>query len=163
MMNGRSIRERLAEATKAAEAQSDSTRLATLRLINAAIRDRDIAIRAEHCAGDGAVAPDDAILQLLGVMVKQREDSARAYDEAGRLEQADRERAEIAVIRDLMPAPLSQAEAEAAVAETITEIGAGDLRDMGRVMARLKERYAGRMDFGRAGVSVRNALSGARA
>ena len=158
-MNESSIRERLALATSDAEQGAQCTRLATLRLINCAIRDRDIEIRAEHCAGDGALASDEAIRQLLEKMIVQREKSANGYDEAGRLEMADRERAEIDVIREFLPRPLSAEEAEAAVAAVISETGAGDLRDLSRVMHRLKQLYAGRMDFGRAGGWVKDALS----
>lgn len=160
-MNERPIRDLLAAATAACAAspKPHSTRLATLRLINAAVRDRDIAIRAEHCVGDGAHASDAAIMQLLEKMISQREQSASGYEEAGRLDLADRERAEIDVIREFLPKPLSQEEAEAAVAEVLTETGAGDLRDLGRVMSKLKEKYAGRMDFGLAGAWVKDALS----
>lgn len=153
------IREHLAQATLGAEHQAQSTRLSTLRLINAAVRDRDIAIRAEHCAGDGALASDAAILELLQKMIVQRQRSADGYEESGRLDLADRERAEIEVIREFLPKPLSEAEVQAAVTDVLTEIGAGDLRDLARVMSRLKEKYAGRMDFCAAGVWVKNALS----
>ena len=158
-MEDKSIRERLALATSAAEQGAQCTRLATLRLINCAIQDRDIAIRAEHCAGDGASASEDSIRQLLEKMIAQREKSAADYEEAGRLELAERERAEIEVVREFLPPKLSPEEAEAAVAAVIHETGAGDLRDLGRVMHRLKELYAGRMDFSRAGGWVKDALS----
>lgn len=150
------MREHLAAAMKEALRDKDQTRLSTLRLITAAIKDRDIAARSEHGA---AQAGDDVVLQLLGKMIKQREDSVCAYEEAGRLDLADRERAEIAVIRDFLPEPLSEAETEAAVRDAITAVGAGGLRDMGRVMAVLKQRYAGRMDFSSAGARVKNVLA----
>lgn len=153
------MRERLAEATKEAEARSNPTRLATLRLMGAAIRDRDMAARAEKAAGErSAQASDAALLQLLLTMIKQREESARGYEEGGRLDLADRERAELAVIREFLPEPLSPAEAQAAVRRTIEEAGAVDLRDLGRVMSRLKQAYAGRMDFTLAATWARDAL-----
>ena len=142
----------LKDAMKAKEAD----RLSTLRLINAAIKDRDIAARGE---GEEGLVPDEVVLAILGKMVKQRQESARAYDEAGRLELAEKERAEIAVIEEFLPRQLSEAEVEKAVNEAIAETDAGSIRDMGRVMAALKGRYAGRMDFGRIGPLVRERLS----
>ncbi|MEL6980351.1 MAG: GatB/YqeY domain-containing protein [Pseudomonadota bacterium] len=156
------MRERLAAATKEAEGGGDSTRLSTLRLINAAIRDRDIALRAEQRPGESASRASDAtVLHLLFTMIKQREESARSYEESGKLDLADRERAELAVIREFLPEPLSDAEAKEAVRRAVAEIGADDLRDLGRVMTRLKQAYAGRMDFTSACETVREALGAA--
>lgn len=156
------MRERLAAATKAAETGGNPTRLSTLRLITAAIRDRDIAARAEQRPGEAAGQASDAtVLHLLFTMIKQREQSAQAYEEGGRLDLADRERVELAVIREFLPEPLSADEAQAAVRRAVEEIGADDLRDLGRVMTRLKQQYAGRMDFTQACDWVRDALSAA--
>lgn len=131
-----------------------------LRLINAAVRDRDLAARSDPRASEiAARAPDATILSLLSTMIQQREASARDYEESGRLDLAERERAEIAVVREFLPPPLSEAESKAAVALAIQEMGADDLRDLGRVMSWLKARYAGRMDFHRAGGWVKDALT----
>lgn len=155
-----SLRSRLTEATKLAEAGRDSTRLSMLRLINAAVRDRDLAVRADHCAGEGAAkAPDTTILSLLSTMIQQRETSARDYEDSGRLDLAQRERDEIAVVREFLPPPLSETETQAAVTTAIEEMGARDLRDLGRVMNWLKVRYPGRMDFNRACLWVKDALT----
>ena len=142
----------LKDAMKAKEAE----RLSTLRLINAAIKDRDIAARGE---GEEGLVSDEVVLAILGKMVKQRQESARAYDEAGRLELAEKERAEITVIEEFLPRQLTEAETEAAVTQAIAETDAGSIRDMGKVMAALKARYMGRMDFGRVGPLVRDRLS----
>lgn len=150
------MRERIAADMKAALRENQKTRLSTLRLLTAAIKDRDIAARTEDGANG---ASDAAILELLAKMIKQREESARSYEEAGRLELADRERAEIGIIREYLPRPMSETEISDAVSATIQEIGAGGIRDMGRVMAALKQRYAGRMDFGVAGGRVKAALT----
>ena len=150
------MRDQIAAAMKAAMRDKDQTRLSTLRLITAAIKDRDIAARGED---DSGAADDAAILQLLAKMVKQREESAATYEEAGRLELAERERAEIDVIREFMPQPMSATEIDSAVDAAIGETGAASIRDMGKVMATLKQRYAGRMDFGVAGGRVKAALS----
>lgn len=149
------MREQIADAMKTALREKDQTRLATLRLMNAAIKDRDIAARG---AADVERAEDAEILQLLGKMIKQREESAKAYEEGGRLDLADRERAEIAIIQEFLPTPLTAAETEAAIAQAIEEIGAAGIRDMGRVMALLKERHAGRLDAGKASAAVKAAL-----
>lgn len=155
-----SIRNRLTEATKRAEANQDSTRLCMLRLINAAVRDRDLAERSRRCLCDGdAKAPDATILSLLSTMIHQRENSAENYEESGRLDLAERERAEIAVVREFLPEPLSEAESRAAVNQAIAEMGARNLRDLGRVMSWLKARYPGQMDFNRACGWVKDSLT----
>lgn len=146
-------RTEITDALKDAMKAKDTTRLGTLRLINAAIKDRDIDLRSE-----GREVSDDEILAILGKMVKQRQESAKAYEEGGRLELAEREQAEIKVIGDFLPAQLSSAEAEAAVDAAIAEIGAESIRDMGKVMGVLKGKYTGQMDFGAVGPMVKARL-----
>lgn len=152
------MRERIEEALRDAMLARDQIRVCTLRLMIAAIRDRDIALRADE-DGSGVVLSDADINKLLCKMVRQREESAAAYSQAGRMELAAREEAEIAIIREFMPKQLSDAEMRSAIAEAIDQTGAGSIRDMGRVMGRLKTQYAGRMDFGSAGAQVKQALS----
>lgn len=152
------LRERIGDALKGAMRDKDAPRLSTLRLINAAIKDRDIAKRSE--GGDGAdtgVGEGD-ILQILGKMVKQRQESARAYEEGGRLELAENERGEIAIIEEFLPKQLDEAETEAAIDAAIAETGASSIRDMGKVIGALKSRYTGQMDFGRVGPLVKARL-----
>jgi uncharacterized protein YqeY len=152
------LRSRIGIALKEAMKAKDADRLSTLRLINAAIKDRDIAARTE--GGEGTTGVGDAeILSILGRMAKQRQESARAYEEGGRLELAQKELAEIRVIEDFLPRQLSPAEVEAAVVAAIAETGAGSIRDMGKVMAALKARYTGQMDFGAVGPVVRDRLA----
>ena len=150
------LQSRISAALKDAMRSKDQTRLSTLRLITAAIKDRDIALRGD---GEERGVTEADILQILGKMVKQRDESARTYEEAGRLELAESERAEIEVIEDFLPKPLSEEEREAAVDAAIAETGASSVRDMGRVMALLKERHAGRMDFAKAGPLVKTKLT----
>ena len=151
------LREKIDAALKTAmKARTEPARVTPLRLINAAIKDRDIAARSEdRCDG----VTDEEILTILTKMVKQREDSSEAFEKGGRPELAEQERAEIAVIRDFMPRQLGDAEIEQAVHEVIEELGAAGLKDMGRSMAALKERYSGAMDFGRAGAVMKKALA----
>ncbi|EGJ23333.1 GatB/Yqey domain protein [Cereibacter sphaeroides WS8N] len=130
-------------------------RLSTLRLINAAIKDRDIAARVD--GADGMVS-DEEITAILGRMVRQRIESARAYEEAGRLELAEKERAEIGVIEDFLPRQLDPEEVEAAISAAIAEVEATTIRDMGKVMAELKTRYTGQMDFSAVGPMVKDRL-----
>lgn len=148
------MRETIAQALKDALKSKDRLRTGTLRLVNAAIQDRDIANRG---AGKDPVG-DDEILQILTKMVKQREESAKAFEEGGRIELAEQERAEIAIIREYLPSQLGEAETRAAAETAVAETGATGLRDMGRVMAVLKERYPGRMDFARASAVVKGLL-----
>jgi len=153
------IKSRIATGLKDAMRARDPVRLSTLRLINAAIKDRDIAARgAEGEAGTAGIG-DAEVLEILARMVKQRQDSARAYEEGGRLELAEQERAEIAVIEDYLPRKLGTAEVAAAISAAIDETGATGLRDMGRVMAALKARHAGQMDFAAVGPQVKARLS----
>ncbi|WP_416916714.1 MAG: GatB/YqeY domain-containing protein [Roseicyclus sp.] len=150
------LRERIGAGLKAAMRDKDAARLSTLRLINAAIKDQDIALRGEGRA-DGV--DEASVLAILGKMVKQRQESARAYEEGGRLELAEKERAEIGVIEEYLPRQLSAEEVEAAVTRAIADTGAAGLRDMGRVMAALKEKYTGQMDFGAVGPMVKARLA----
>lgn len=149
------LRERIGAGLKEAMREKDAIRLSTLRLINAAIKDQDIAARGE---GRTEGVDDAAVLAILGKMVKQRQESARAYEEGGRLELAEKERAEITVIEGFLPRQLSQAEITAAIDAAIAETGAAGLRDMGRVMAALKARHMGQMDFGTVGGLVKGRL-----
>ena len=152
------MRERIEQALKEAMRSKDMVRVSTLRLMMAAIKDRDIALRADDDAsGDGI--DDQGVNRLLTKMVKQREQSAEAYSQAGRMELAAREEAEIAIIREFMPKQMTEAEVRTAVTKAIDETGADSIRDMGRVMGHLKERYTGRMDFGAAGARVKQELS----
>lgn len=149
------MRDKITAAMKAAMLDKEADRLATLRLINAAIKDRDIALRGE---GNSEGVNDEAILGILAKMVKQRQDSAQQYDAAGRKDLADRERFEIKVIGEFMPKQLSDDEVRAAVQKAVTSVGAESIRDMGRVMGVLKSNYAGQMDFGKAGGAVKQLL-----
>ncbi len=149
------LRDRLQFALKDAMKAKEVARLSTLRLINAAIKDREIAARGE--ATPVAVNETD-IMAILGKMVKQRQESARAYEEGGRLELAEKELSEIKVIEEFLPRQLAAAEVEAAIAEAITEAGATSIRDMGKVIALLKAKYTGQMDFGAVGPMVKARL-----
>ena len=149
------MRDRITAALKEAMLAKDKLRVSTIRLMMAAMKDRDIALRSE----DGASGLDDAgVMALLAKMVKQREDSAATYETAGRMELAESERAEIAVIKSFLPKPLSADEIDAAVRRAMTETGASSIRDMGKVMGTLKSQYAGRMDFSAVGGRVKTAL-----
>lgn len=148
------MRERLAEEVKAAMKGGDKARLSTLRLMQSAVKDRDIANR-----GTGKeAASDDEVLQLFAKMVKQREESAKAFEDGGRPELAAGERAEIAIIRDFLPRQMDEAETAAAVRAVIAETGAAGVKDMGKVMAALREKYAGQMDFSKASGVVKGLL-----
>jgi len=142
-----SLRAQLTDAMKEAMKAKDAKRLATVRLMLAALKDRDIAARSETSRD---LLGDDEILTLLAKMIKQREESATAYDAGNRPELAAGEREEIAIIRTFMPAQMDEAAMKDAVAKTIAETGAASIKDMGKVMAVLKERYAGQMDFSKA-------------
>ncbi|MFM2388957.1 MAG: hypothetical protein RLZZ437_512 [Pseudomonadota bacterium] len=151
-----SLRERLQTALKDAMKAREADRLSTLRLVNAAIKDRDIASRGD--GGDEQVGDGD-ILAILGKMVKQRQESARAYEEGGRLELAEKELQEIKVIEDFLPRQLTGPEVDAAIAAAVESVGASSIRDMGRVMAELKGKYTGQMDFGAVGPRVKEKLA----
>jgi uncharacterized protein len=154
-MDAMNLRERLAMALKDAMRAREADRLSTLRLMNAAIKDREIAMRGE---GAEAEVGDAELLAIMGKMVKQRQESARAYEEGGRLELAEKELAEIKVIEEFLPRQLDAAEVEAAILAAIAEVGAAGIRDMGRVMAVLKGRYTGQMDFAAVGPMVKTRL-----
>ncbi len=151
---GKDMRETISSALKEAMKSKDTERLSTLRLINAAIKDQDIALR-----GDGKEVGDAEILAILGKMVKQRQESVRAYEEGGRLELAEREASEIKVIQDFLPAQLSEDEVSAAIDAAISEAAATSIRDMGKVMGVLKGKYTGQMDFGAVGPAVKAKLA----
>tara|TARA_R110000772_G_scaffold61922_4_gene139311 strand:- start:1771 stop:2238 length:468 start_codon:yes stop_codon:yes gene_type:complete len=150
------LRTRITDALKQAMKDKAVARLSTLRLINAAIKDKDIAARAD--GGDDGVG-DAEVLAILGKMSKQRMESVRAYEEGGRLDLADRERDEIKVIEEFLPRQLTKEESAKAVDDAIAEVGASSIRDMGKVIGLLKARYTGQMDFGSVGPKVKDRLS----
>ncbi|MCZ7675879.1 MAG: GatB/YqeY domain-containing protein [Roseovarius sp.] len=149
------LRQQVTSALKQAMKDKDSARLATLRLINAAIKDQDIARRTADGETD---LSDDDIRAIMARMIKQRRESVRAYEEGGRLDLAERESREIEVITEFMPRQLRQDEVARAVDKAISETGASSIRDMGRIMGLLKERHAGQMDFGAIGPMVKDRL-----
>ena len=146
------LRTRINSAMKEAMKAKEADRLSTLRLVNAAIKDREIAARGD---GEDDGIGDDVVLSIMGRMVKQRQESARAYEEGGRLELAEKELAEIRVIEEFQ---LSSEEAADAVDVAIAEVEASSIRDMGKVMAALKAKYTGQMDFGKVGPMVKERL-----
>jgi uncharacterized protein len=149
------MRAAITTALKDAMKAGDKVRTGTLRLVNAAIKDKDILNR-----GSGRdEASDDEIVQILLKMTKQREESAKIYADNGRPELAGKEREEIAVIAGFLPQQMDEAGAEAAIAVVIADLGAAGMKDMGRVMTALKERHAGQMDFGKANGVVKRLLS----
>ncbi len=148
------MREELAAALKDAAKTKDAIRVSTIRLVLAAIKDRDIAHRG---AGKDPVS-DEEILQILGKMIKQREESARIYEDAARVELAEQEREEIAVIRSFLPAQLSDEAVQTACRKVVEETGAQGLRDMGKCMNTLKSRFSGQMDFSKASGVVKDLL-----
>ncbi|MDQ0454558.1 GatB/YqeY domain-containing protein [Rhizobium paknamense] len=149
------LRETLTAALKEAMKAKDSRRLSTIRLMQSAIKDRDIANRGEG----KAEASDDDILQLFAKLVKQRDESAKIYEENARPELAAQEREEAAIIKGFMPEQMSDEKVREAIAAIIADINAEGVRDMGKVMAALKERYAGQMDFAKASGTVKELLS----
>ena len=151
-----SLRNEINSAMKEAMKEKAKLRLSTLRLINAAIKDRDIAARAE---GVEEGVDESEILAILGKMTRQRQESAKTYEEAGRLDLSERELSEIQVIEYFLPRQLNGDEIEIEVTKVIDEQGASSIRDMGRVMACLKERFTGQMDFGSVGPIVMKKLS----
>ena len=149
------LRNQILEHTKLAMKSKAKVRLSTLRLVSAAIKDRDIAARAEdRCGG----IDDGEILSLLAKMLKQREESAKTYEDNGRPELAEREHEEITIIREFMPTPLSDDEVQTIIADIIDKSGATGLKDMGKIMGSLKTDYAGRVDMGKAGKVVKDHL-----
>ena len=150
------MRDILDKSLKDAMRARDAQKISTIRLINAAIKDRDIAIRSEDNL-EGV--SDQEILSILSKMIKQRKESAKQYEEGGRLELAQQEFEEIEIIENFLPRQLDLNETEQIVKEIILEINANSLRDMGKVMSLLKENYSGKMDFGKAGVVAKELLS----
>jgi len=152
-----SLREQLTADMKEAMKAGDKRKVATLRLMNSAIKDKDINSRTE--GHDSALTGDSGIIDVLAKMVKQRQDSVEAFDKGGRPELAQAEREEIAIIQSYLPKQMSEDEAKAAVQKIVSEIGASGIKDMGKVMAELKARHAGQMDMGKAGAIVKTILS----
>jgi uncharacterized protein YqeY len=151
-----SLRQQLTDAMKEAMKAKDAKRLATVRLVLAALKDRDIAARTETSRD---LLGDDEILSLMAKMIKQRDESAVAFDAGNRPELAAGEREEITIIRSFMPAQMDEAGVQQAAKTVIAELGAASIKDMGKVMAAMKERYAGQMDFARASAIVKDVLS----
>ena len=150
------LRASIMAATKQAMKDKAANRLSTLRLISAAIKDRDIAARAE---GNDEGVGDDELLALLGKMTRQRSESAKTYEEAGRIDLAERELEEITVIEEFLPRQLDEGEVDAAIDAAIRTVGAASIRDMGKVMGELKGKHTGQMDFGSVGAKVKGKLS----
>lgn len=150
------LRDDINAAVKEAMKAGDKKRLSTLRLMTAAIKDKDINSRTE--GHDSALTPDSGLVDLFAKMVKQRQESAAVYLQGGRPELAQNEKDEIEVIQAFMPKQLSEDEAKAAVVAVIQAVGAASVKDMGKVMAELKARHAGQMDFARAGTIVKTLL-----
>ena len=150
------LRDDINNAVKEAMKAKDERKLSTLRMVNSSIKNADIEAR-----GQGKPPLSDG--DLLGVfqkMIKQRQESVELYDKGGRAELADQERTEIEIIKGFLPQQLSEAEAKEAIAAVIRETGAAGMKDMGKVIAALKERYAGSMDFGKASALVKGMLTG---
>ena len=148
------LREQVNEALKTAMKSRDAAKTSTIRMMVAAFKDRDVEARG---AGKPAAAEDE-LLAALAKMIRQREESAKAFDDGARPELAAKERAEVEVIRAFMPKQMDEAEMQAAVAAAIAEAGATSVRDMGKVMAALKAKHAGAMDFGKASALVKSKL-----
>ncbi|MDB9817625.1 GatB/YqeY domain-containing protein [Amylibacter sp.] len=149
------MRDRINSAMKQAMRDKEVLRLSTLRLVMAAIKDRDIAARVDGV--DNSVS-DDEIMAILGKMIKQRKDSATAYGNAGRTELAAQELSEIEIITGFLPKQLNDDEIEDVVKKVINDSGASGIRDMGKVMGLLKKNYTGQMDFGKAGGLVKSLI-----
>jgi uncharacterized protein len=148
------MREEISEGLKVALKARDQRRTATLRAINAAIKDKDIAIRQEN----RGPATNEEILAIVQKMVKQREESFAIYAQAGRADLATIEKEEIDILNEFLPKALTDAEVEAAIAAAIASTGAAGAKDMGKVIAQLKADYPGRIDFGKASGKVKAAL-----
>ncbi len=149
------MREKIAEDLKTAMKAGERAKVDALRLINAALKDKDIEAR-----GTGKTLSADDVLALLQKMIKSRQESLEIYEKAGREDLAGKERGEIAVISAYLPQQLTDAEVAEAVKAAIAEVGAASIKDMGKVVASLKAKYTGRMDFGKASAAVKAALSG---
>ena len=150
------MRDEINAALKQAMKDKNSNRLSTLRLISAAIKDRDIAARSD---GNDARVSDEEVLAILVKMVKQRQESARVYEEGNRLDLSERELSEIVIIEEFLPRQLSAEKTEAVIAQAIADTGAESIRDMGKVMGIIKSKYTGQIDFGAAGALVKAALT----
>ena len=150
------LRSTISTATKEAMKAGDKKRLSTLRLMSSAIKDKDINSRTD--GHDSTLTPDSGLVELFAKMVKQRQESVAVYEQGGRPELAQNERDEIAIIQSFMPKQLSDDEAKAVVADVIKAVGAGSVKDMGKVMAELKAKYAGQMDMAKAGAIVKALL-----
>ena len=151
------VRDRISQALKDAMKAGEKRRVATLRLVTAAIKDRDLGIGGGPAPESGKIS-DDEVLQLLTKMVKQRRESIETYASAGRDDLVDQETAEIAVIEEFMPRQMDEAAIRAAIGGVMEDLGCESLKDMGRVMAALKTRYPGQMDFGKASGLVKELL-----
>jgi uncharacterized protein len=149
------MREKINQDLKDAMKARDSAKVDALRMINAALKDKDIEAR-----GAGKTLTEDDVLALLQKMIKSRQESLEIYEKAGRADLADKEKGEIAVISAYLPQQLSEAEVAEAVKAAIAEAGAASIKDMGKVVAALKAKYTGRMDFGKASAAVKAALNG---
>jgi len=149
------LRDQLRESLKQAMKAKDQRAVSTLRLILAALKDHDIAARGRGVT-DGVGEPE--IIEMMQKMVRQRHESIELYERGGRPELARQEAEEIAIIEGYLPRQLDEAEAGQAVDAVVAELGATTLKDMGRVMAALKERFGGRMDFAKAGARVKQKL-----
>ena len=150
------MREQLTHSLKAAMKARDTQRISTIRIINAAIKDRDIAVRSEENVKG---VTDKEILSILAKMIKQRQESAKQYEEAGRIELAEQELSEIRIIETFLPKQMTENEMIETVDKTIQEMKAASIRDMGKVMGVLKQKYAGIMNFSRAGARAKEVLS----
>jgi hypothetical protein len=150
------LREQINQALKEAMKSGDKLKVSALRLMNAAIKERDIQNRT---AGPDAGVGDQQILEVFAKMVKQRQESLATYEQAGRDDLAAQERGEIEIIQSFMPKQLSDDEMKAEIVRVIAETGAQGVKDMGKVMGALKQRHAGRMDFAKAGGIVKSLLA----
>ena len=150
------LRSELSDSLKDALKAKEQHAVSTLRLILAALKDRDIAARSKgNCDG----IPEEEILEMLQKMIRQRRDSIELYKQGKREELADKEAKEIEVIERFLPQPLAEEEMQGAIREVMGELDAKSIKDMGKVMAALKERFSGRMDFGRASAIVKEKLA----
>ncbi|WP_417513015.1 GatB/YqeY domain-containing protein [Minwuia sp.] len=150
------LKQKLNDDLKAAMRLKESQRISTLRLILAAIKELEISARTDS---ERPEATDEQIIQILSKMVKQRRDSIRLYEEGGRVDLAEQEKAEIAVIEHYLPKQMSPEEVDALCAEVRDELNASGLKDMGRCMGVIKERYAGQLDMGEASKTMKTALT----
>lgn len=149
------LRARVSTALKEAMKAKEADRLSTLRLVNAAIKDRDIEARG---TGSDEGVGDDVVLAIMGKMVKQRQESAKVYEEGGRLELAEKELSEVKIIEEFLPRQLSDDEVAAEIDAAIAKVGAESIRDMGKVMGVLKGKFTGQIDFGKTGGMVKDKL-----